>query len=128
MAQLKILEVDQCLHENMEWQRMLDFCLQENAFLKTRLSQVLENDTDKEFIAKAEHFQNDFIRNDTYIKDFRSDILSLQRSMKEFLKERKTDETSLIKKHKKLLNEVINFERNFRESKKEFNEYLGSFL
>ena len=55
-------------HEYLTWERMLDFFKQENAFLKTRLSQVVDKKTDRDFLAYAEHFQNQFIIKDEFIE------------------------------------------------------------
>jgi len=128
MSRIKIPGVDQYLHENMTWQRALDFYLQENSFLKTRLSQVLDNNTDKEFITLAEHFQNSFIHNDECIKDLQSDVMVSQRLMKDSIAGKNIDENKMIQKHKKLHNEMGYFEKNFASLKNEFNQYLGSLL
>ena len=61
MASVKLSKPDQFHHENKTWRRLLDFFKQENSFLKTRLSEVLDKSTDKNFLALAEHFQNKFI-------------------------------------------------------------------
>lgn len=128
MNRIKNAGVDQYLHENMTWQRTLDFYLQENSFLKTRLSQVLDDSTGDDLVAKAEHFQNSFINNDECIKDLQSDIILVQRSIKESLNGEHTDETKMIQKHKKLYNEMGNFEKNFAVLKNEFNQFLGSII
>jgi len=128
MSRIKNLGVDQYLHENMTWQRTLDFYLQENAFLKTRLSHVLDNDTDKDFIAKAEYFQNGFIHNDECMKDLQTDIALSQRMIKEIMDGRSQDENKVFQKHKKLRNEVGYFEKNFANLRNEFNQYLASLL
>lgn len=128
MSRIRIPGIDQYLHENMTWQRALDFYLQENSFLKTRLSQVLDINTDKEFIAQAEHFQNSFIHNDECIKDMQTDIISLQRLLKDASKGLKYDEQKITANHRKLHNEMGYFEKNFAGLKNEFNQYLGSLL
>ena len=74
----KISGVDQFLHENLTWERALDFYLQENSYLKTRLSHVLDNNSDSDFITLAEHFQSSFIQNDENMKELKQDIIALQ--------------------------------------------------
>ena len=128
MSRIRIPGIDQYLHENLTWQRALDFYLQENSYLKTRLSQVLDINTDREFIAQAEHFQNSFIHNDECIKDMQTDIIDLQRMLKDADKGLKYDELKIKAKHKKLHNEMGYFEKNFAGLKNEFNQYLGSLL
>ena len=128
MSRTKNSGVDQYLHENMTWQRALDFCLQENAYLKTRLSQVLDNITDSDFIAKAENYQNIFIHNDECIKDLKLDLSISQRMMKDSLAGKNVNENKMIQDHKKLHNEIGYFEKNFSLLKNEFNQYIGSML
>ncbi|CAN5901248.1 hypothetical protein BH11BAC4_BH11BAC4_21240 [soil metagenome] len=128
MSRMKNSGVDQYLHENMTWQRALDFYLQENAYLKTRLSQVLDNITDSDFINKAEHYQNSFIHNDECIKDLQADVLLSQRIMNESLAGKNVDENKMIQKHRKLHNEIGYFEKNFTMLKNEFNQYVGSMV
>lgn len=128
MSLIKISEIEQNLHENMTWQRALDFYLQENAFLKTRLSQVLDNNTDRDFVALAEHFQNSFIHNDECIKDLQKDIIKTQRHLKDSAAGGRYDEKKIRQEHRKLQNEMGYFEKNFSALKNEFNRYLNSFL
>ena len=128
MSRIKVSEADQYIHENLTWERALDFYLQENAFLKTRLSHVLDSNADMDFVALAEHFQNSFIHNDECIKDLQSDILMMQRILKNLDTSQHMDEKKIIQKHKKLQNEMGYFEKNFAALKNEFNQYLGSLL
>lgn len=128
MSRIKISGIDQYLHENLTWQRTLDFYLQENAFLKTRLSQVLDSITDKEFLALAEHFQNSFIHNDECMKDLQADIKSLQGQLKVSQSDENREDIKLAQQFKKLRNEMGYYEKNFGSLKNEFNQYLSSFL
>ncbi len=111
---------EQYWHENIMWERTLDFYLQQNAFLKTRLSQILDSTPDKQFLPKAEYFQTRFIQNDTSLKDMSVDIDILRRSMENG----STDEKKILLRHNKLNNEINNFEKNFAALKTEFNLYL----
>lgn len=128
MSLLKISGLEQYLHENMAWERALDFILQENAFLKTRLSKVVDTNTDKDFVDLAEYFQNSFIHNDEYVKDLKTDIVTLQRMLKDIIAGKKLDEINLTQKHKKLRNEMGYFEKNFGRLLNEFNQYLSTQL
>ena len=74
MSLVKITKPDQFHHENKTWNRMLEFFKQENILFKNRLSEVVDNSTDKGFLALAEHFQNRFIIKDEYIDELRHDI------------------------------------------------------
>ncbi len=120
--------VDQFLHENLTWERELDFYRQENAFLKTRLSKVLDNNMDKNFLATAEQFQSNFLLKDEYMKDLREDIEILQKKLLNYLEGALSDDKKLLQQQQKLHNEMDYFERNFAMLKNEFNQYLGSMV
>jgi len=124
MKSVKISGVDQFLNEIQEWNRTLDFYLQENSYLKTRLSEILDNNTDKEFIDLAEHFQNSFIHNDECIKDMQGDLSAMQKAIKINVAGGITDEKKIPQQQNKLRNEMGYFERNFAELKSKFNQYL----
>ncbi len=128
MNKIKISGIEQFLHENLTWERALDFYLQENAYLKTRLSKVVDNNTDKDFLALAERFQNNFIQNDESVKDMQSDILTLRAILNNVLDGKTEDENKILKKQNKLSNEMGFFERNFATLKSSFNNYLNSSL
>lgn len=128
MNRVKISGVDQFLHENQTWDRALDFFLQENSYLKTRLSQVLDNNTDADFVDLAEHFNNSFIHNDECIKDLQKDILASQKLLKSFMSGTEKDEKKMIKQQNKLRNEMGNFEKNYAQVRNKFNQYLISLL
>ena len=110
-------------HEFHTWERMLDFLKQENTYLKTRLSEVLDQKTDRDFLANAEHFQNQFIIQDEFIDELRHDI----REVKNLL-----DESAIIEdiknttenKYKRLRNEIEYLEKNYSALKNDFNNYL----
>jgi hypothetical protein len=60
--------------EYKRWEILLSTIKTENAFLILKLSEVLDGRVDKEFISKAEYFQNEFIARDENIKDMQKDI------------------------------------------------------
>ena len=74
MTTFKNTEADQFLHEVQTWGRALDFYKQENAYLKTRLSQVVDHNHDRLFLASAEHFNNRFVFVDEYIAELMQDV------------------------------------------------------
>lgn len=105
---------------------MLEFFKQENSFLKTRLSEVLDYSTDKNFLALAEQFQNKFILKDEYIDELRHDINQQDQYLVENTKN--TVDNKLTKRQEKLRNEMEYFEKDFNMLKNEFNKYLSTVL
>lgn len=126
MAPVKISKPDQFHHENKTWSRLLDFFKQENTILKNRLSEVVDHNSEKDFITLAEQFQNRFILKDEYIDELRHDINSQNLDLinhKEGLVDNK-----LLKRQEKLRNEMEYFEKDFNQLKNEFNKYLSVVL
>ena len=111
--------------ENMTWERLLDFFKQENAFLKNRLAEVLDQSTTGELLALAEQFQNRFILKDEFIDELKHDIIIQELG----IKDNNIDslEIKIIKKQEKLRNEMAYMEKDFPQLKYEFNKYLASF-
>mgnify|MGYP003498101014 CR=1 FL=1 len=126
MATVKISRPEQFLHENKTWNRLLEFFKQENAFLKTRLAEVVDHRTDKEFLTLAEQFQNKFIIKDEYIDELRHDVNLQQQGLNR--KEDEMPDRDTLKKQEKLRNEMEYFEEDFTKLKNEFNKYLASVL
>jgi hypothetical protein len=128
VARVETKEAEQYLHENMGFQRALDFYLQENAFLKTRLAQVIDNNADPDFLPLAEHYQNNFVHNDDCIRVMQGDIMKLQRLLKDSIAGKYADIKTLANQHKKLQQEMVQFESSFSEQKKQFNRYLVTLM
>lgn len=121
-------KTDQVLQECMAWERLLDFFKQENSHLKTRLSEVLDNKTDKDFLALAEHFQNQFILKDEFVDEMSHDVREQEHNLLILADKKATIEERLIKKQQKIRNEMEFLEKDFNRMKNEFNKYLVSVL
>ena len=124
MSLVNIPNTGQIQHENKAWCRLLEFFKQENAILKNRLAEVVDQRTDKDFLALAEHFQNKFISKDEYIDELRHDINSHENSLT--VKDEILGNNKLIKRQQKLRNEMEYFEKDFNQLKNEFNKYLST--
>ena len=128
MGKIKISGVDHYLHENLTWERALDFYKQENSFLKTRLAQVVDKNTNKEFIALAEYFNNRFILSDEYISDILQDIRFQKNTIADQVKVNPTVNPKIEILQKKLRSEMERFETEITILKREFNKQLVSYL
>jgi hypothetical protein len=121
-------KTEQFLHENITWKRLLDFFIQENSFLKTRLSEVVDRETDKIFIDNAEHFQNEFILKDEYIHDIGNDIKGHEKILQLAFEQKREPDHKTCKMQEKLRNEMYYLEKEFSNLKNQFNKYLLSFV
>lgn len=114
---------DQLEPEYKKWEMLLNSLKHENAFLILKLSEVLDGKEDKEFISKAEYFQNEFITKDEYIKELKNDIKVQLQLISGSIKDEKILKKILMK-HEKLRNEIIYFEKNFSKLKMEFDQSI----
>lgn len=129
MSDTKISKQEQFHYENKTWERLLEFFKQENAYLKNRLAEVLDQSTDKEFLTLAEQYQNRFILKDEFIDELRHDINEQERTLiNNFVNKDFVLDSKIIKKQEKLRNEIAYMEKDFPLLKNEFNKYLASIL
>ena len=74
--------LQQCLFENSSWIRLIEFLKQENTYMKNHLSEMMDHVHQRDSLALAEHFQNQFIvKDDVYdhiIFELRKQIAKLR--------------------------------------------------
>ena len=128
MTIISNIGVNYFYQEALSWDRIMNFYLQENAFFKTRLAQVLEHPMSGELLERAEYFQNCFVHNDEGMKGLKTDIDILLRLIKDFNVAKKSNDAIISGKYRKLDNEMKNFAKKFEEIKSDFNLYLLSFI
>ena len=119
-------KTEQFLHENITWKRLLDFFMQENSYLKTRLSKVVDMENDNLLIDKAEYFQNEFILKDEYIQDIENDIEKQKINLDIAFTKKEQPDNKISKMQEKLRNEMSYLEKEFSILKNQFNAYLLS--
>jgi 2-phospho-L-lactate guanylyltransferase (CobY/MobA/RfbA family) len=115
-------------HESDTWKRYLQFIQQENNHLKTRLSQVLQHDTDEQFLERAEYFQSKFIAEDDTVNMLRQDIHELDNMLSKEIPEDANTVKDLQKRLKKMHKDMEIVERQFNKLKSDFNLYLTESL
>lgn len=121
-------KTEQFLHENTAWKQLLYFFIQENTFLKIRLSEVVDRQNDQSFIARAEHFQNEFIIKDECMIDIGNDIRRQEEKLQQAFTEKCAPDLKLCKMQQKLRNEMSYLEKELLNLKTQFNKYLLSIL
>lgn len=119
----------QYMFETSSWIRLIDFLHQENAYLKTRLSEVMDDITNNQNLALAEHFQNQFLVKDDAYDHMKND---LQRHVEKWNQQTMPDETnailSLRKIHTRLKEQIDYIEREHAVLRKDYNTYLISLV
>lgn len=115
----------QYLYEITAWIRLIEFLNQENTHMKNRLSVVIEGIYNREHVAMAEHFQNQFIvKDDVYdhmLHDLNKQTAKWQQNTvcPALLKE-------LKKSHVNLCHQIESLEKEQSVIRKDFNTYLSS--
>ncbi len=127
MSTLKNTGAEQYVYEAQGWGRALDFYKQENAFLKTRLSQVVDSNSDKTFLAAAENFNNKFLITDDFISELSRDIRLQLDIIKQALKGDPGDEQAMLMRQRKLRGEMERFEKEICSLRTDFNKKLVAY-
>ncbi len=127
MSTLKNTGAEQFLSETQGWGRTLDFYKQENAFLKTRLSQVVDHNSDKTFVAAAENFNNKFLITDEYISDLGRDVRLQLDIIKQALNGDAEQEKLMQLRQRKLRGEMERFEKEVCSLRTDFNKRLVAY-
>lgn len=116
--------------ETMAWLRSLEFLRQENSHLKNRLAEVVDGSTDRDFLAQAEHFQNQFIIKDEYLDEMRHDVNGQERNLQQgevHRRETGMDER-LRQLQRRLRGQMDYLEREFTGLRNQFNDYIDGRL
>ncbi len=117
---MDIAKNNQIKHEHMSWLRLIEFYRQENALLKYRLSEMVDNSEDRHFLQIAEYFQNEFLLKDEALKKL---IKELQ-DYSDILQNIPALSPELIKAHNNLRNNILQFEQKYTSLSKDFNEKM----
>lgn len=118
-------KASQCLYENFAWIRLIEFLNQENAYMKNRLSEVIDRIQDSEQLAMAEHFQNQFIiKDDVY--DHMLHDLNKQSAKWNHLTAGNSTISELKKNHRHIRHQMESIEREHALIMRDYNTYLSS--
>jgi hypothetical protein len=128
MNKIKISTHQHFLHEVQTWMRSLDFYKQENEFLKNRLSQVLDSNSDKLFLDFAEQFNTKFLFMDDYIQELNRDLRLQMNLLRENLMGNLTQQKSLQNLQNKLRIEMMDFEKKVTLLKYDFNREMAGYI
>lgn len=116
----------QFLHEITAWKKLLDCFIQENSFLKTRLSKAVDKENDRQFIARAELFHSEFIVKDELMLGTRKDIREQEKKLVLMQKLKISPDVIAGGRQDRLRNEMALLENEFAGLKSRFDKYLLS--
>lgn len=117
---MDIARNNQIKHEHMSWLRLIEFFRQENALLKYRLSEMVDNSEDTGFLQMAEYFQNELLLKDEALKKL---IKELQ-DYSDIIQNKLDLSPQLINTHNKLRCDILQFEETYTTLSKDFNEKM----
>ena len=122
-------KLNQMHHEHLSWLRVVDFFEEENIFLKKRLAEVVNQNSDKDFLALAEQYQNLFIIKTNFMEELRHDIHEQEEFLKKSLLQPEKYLTKyFFEQHEKLELNTRFLEKDFAKIRNEFNEYITAAL
>jgi hypothetical protein len=119
----------QYIFETSSWIRLIDFLHQENAFLKTRLSEAMDDISNHQNLALAEHYQNQFLIKDDVYDHMKNDLQRhAEKLNQQTYSEELTVAQSLKKIHARLKEQIDYIERDHAVLRKDYNTYLISLF
>jgi hypothetical protein len=115
--------------EHNQWTSELAFWKDELKTFNNRLEELVNRWTDKEMLAKLEHFQNEFIIHEELVQVFQDDINAHERNMSvNVSKEEDVLDRSLVKKHIEFREKMQTQRHIYAELKKEFYTFLSKYM
>ncbi len=109
--------------EHKAWERSLEFFRQENALLKYRLSEMVDDNEENKFLQIAEHFQNELLLKDEMLNKLIKDLQKFSGKFNGF-QNGKAISHKIIIAQDNFRNQILKFENNFLHLSKEFNERM----
>ena len=116
------------MHETLQWERALDYYKQENSYLKTWLSELVDNHSDEPFLALAEYYNNRFVATDDHIKVFVQDLKKQSQQIAQLQQSRLFANERFSGVQQQLRNEMESFEKNMTGLRVEFTTKMLSYL
>jgi hypothetical protein len=102
------------------WKKILEDLRQNNALLKYRLSEIVDNDEDKNFLQLAEYFQNELLLKDEKLKKLLKDLQEINTIIEPRTTPSQNTRESLLKLH----DEILQFKKRYLTLSMEFNEKM----
>jgi hypothetical protein len=109
--------------------RSLDFYKQELKYLQKRLADIVKKNTDKDILAQAEQFQNQFIITKDTLDEMSHTIKSQLNIIERLIKKKPShSDEKVITDSSKFSQSIHNTEKSFAALKLRFNKFLSKYL
>lgn len=113
-------------YEHSQWLNKLSFYKDEISIMQNRLEEIAQKNNSKEIRMQIEHFQNQFIIQQSNIDKLKHHIKEDEKKLKaNILKNETAVDHRKIEDHKEERDEIESFEFNFNKLRKEFNKFLS---
>ena len=119
------LKLKQFKHEIESWKRSLGFMMEENVYLKNRLSDLLKENFRTNLLEEAENYQTYFLNEDKLIGLLRNEIAELEKLLIRQAFENEKFEKEIEKKIKQLRKSITDIGTQFGKLKSKFNTYMS---
>lgn len=116
-------------HDHQQWLKSIDFYKDDIKVLQHRLTEIVNKNNSKDVLAKAEHFQNQFIVQRNNIDELRHRINSHEAKVAKDVREHvgKVESVQVLE-HNDIKGEVEGFEKIINELRKDFNEFSAKWM
>ena len=109
--------------------RSLDFYKQELKYLQKRLADIVKENTNKEILAQAEQFQNQFIITKDNLDELSRTIKSQLSAIEKLIKKKPSHaDEKTVTDSSKFSQGIHNTEKSFAALKLRFNKFLAKYL
>ena len=115
--------------EHVQWKGELDFWNDELKSFNNRLSELVTRWTDKDVLAKLEHYQNEFILHGDVIEDIEEIIDKHEINIsKHSNKYHESLDVYLVKNHVSLRHKMESQRQIYADLKKDFFQFLSKYM
>lgn len=119
-------KIKQYVFENEAARRLLEFLLQENAILKTRLAGILDElEAARELLEQVEQYQEWLLQNDHEISFIRQKSTELEKMLVRYIHEDGAIKT-IVLMQKQMRKDIHALDEAFRDLKMRFNAFAES--
>jgi hypothetical protein len=119
------LKLKQLHYESDTWKRLLAFMMDENIYLKNRISEILKDRFDTALLEDTEHFQNRFVNEDKLIELLRNEVAEFDKLLVNEIFEDGHLKKAVENKAKHIRKNIKDAEIEFAKLKQDFSNYFS---
>ena len=121
-------EVETLHFEHILWSNELKFFADELSIFEGRLEKLVQTLTDRDMLARLEHYQNQFIRQKEVLDQLKHDIKVHDQELGRMLRRDKNPDEVDNVRHAKVDEDMRMFRKIYAELKSEFYQFMADNL